>query len=113
MALHNFSYTFEFVSISAIKIDDHKIVNQATCKIVGVELDDNTKQASSLETVYFCPFEKAKTLPSDTFIDLDSLTEAQVETWVRDKYPDNSSLDALFTYLVYGPDELNPPEEGG
>ena len=113
MAVHNFNYTFEFVSLKAVLMDDTKIVNQATCKISAVDQTDSSKTGSSLETVYFCPYDRAKSLPDSSFIDLDSLTEAQVVEWVQKVYEDKSSLDALFTFLVHGADVLNPPEEGG
>ena len=113
MAVHNFNYTFEFVSLKAVLMDDTKIVNQATCKISAVDQTGSSKTGSSLETVYFCPYDRAKSLPDSSFIDLDSLTEAKVVEWVQKVYEDKSSLDALFTFLVYGADVLNPPEEGG
>lgn len=113
MAVHNFNYTFEFVSIQATQVDDYKIINQATVKITGVDRDDDTQEASSIETVYFCPFDKVRTLPNNDFTDLDDVTENQVVAWVRESYEDHYSLDTLFTHLVYGPDELNPPESEG
>ena len=78
MAVHNFNYTFEFVSLKAVLMDDTKIVNQATCKISAVDKTDSSKTGSSLETVYFCPYDRAKSLPDSSFIDLDSLTESKV-----------------------------------
>ena len=51
MAVHNFNYTFEFVSLKAVLMDDTKIVNQATCKISAVDQTDSSKTGSSLETV--------------------------------------------------------------
>ena len=113
MAVHNFDYTFEFVSINAVLIDNTKIVNQAKCKVSAVDKTDASKTGSSIETVYFCPYDKAKTLPNSDFVDLDSLTDTKVVEWVSEVYEDKSNLDVLFTYIVYGADVLNPPEEGG
>lgn len=105
MIVHNFNYTFEFVSIQAIELDDYKIINQATVKITAVDREDDTQQASSIETVYFCPFDKVRTLPDDSFTDLNNVTENQVVGWVRDFYGDHYTLDTLFTDLIYGTSE--------
>lgn len=110
MAIHNFDYTYEFISINAVLMGDTKIVNQAKCKVSAVDKTDASKTGSSIETIYFCPYDKAKTLPDSDFVDLDSLTNSKVIEWVEKTYEDKSSLDALFTYIVHGEDVLNPPE---
>lgn len=112
MAVHNFDYSYEYVSCKTIPlsmVDDTQIVKHITVKVTAVDQADSSKIASTdmqvpLDGIYSYKFDG---LPDD-FIPFNDLTNEKIIDWYKAK-TETSNLDIHFTVALYGREEIDPP----
>jgi hypothetical protein len=116
MAVHNFNYSYEFVSCKTIPLsmnDDTQIVKHVTVRVTAVDQADATKTASvemqaPLDGIYSY---KSNGLPND-FIYFDDVTDAKIIDWYK-ATTETSDLDVFFTWEIFGVEEVDAITEGG
>jgi hypothetical protein len=116
MAVHNFNYSYEYVSCKTIPLsmnDDTQIVKHVTVRVTAVDQADATQTLSTdmqvpLDNVYSY---KSNGLPDD-FILYDDLTEQNLIDWYK-ATTETSDLDIYFTWQIYGREEVDAITEGG
>jgi|TARA_R110001632_G_C11185161_1_gene401319 hypothetical protein len=111
MAVHNFNYTYAYVSVKTMAKsidDDTQIVREVCIAVTAVDQADNTKTLTeNMHSPLLGVFTlKDNTLP-DNFILVDNLTDNQVIDWYKTTITDDE-LDIYFTWQIYGAAEVSP-----
>lgn len=109
MAMHNFDYTYEFVSCETVprsEVDSTPIVRSVVINVTAVDKADNTKTISlnemkSLDYFYL----QDADLPG-SFIPIANVTDQNMIDWYKDGIT-SDDMDVYFTYKLYGVEELN------
>ena len=109
MAMHNFDYTYEFVSCETVprsEVDSTPIVRSVVINVTAVDKADNTKTISlnemkSLDYFYL----QDADLPG-SFIPIANVTNQNMIDWYKDGIT-SDDMDVYFTYKLYGVEELN------
>lgn len=110
MAIHNFNYTYDFVSCETVfksGTDKTPIVSQVTVDITAVDQADSTKTITTRETrtLNYHYLQSVSTLP-DSFIALGSLTNSQMVDWFKAGIA-TEDLDGFYTWQLYGYAEMD------
>jgi len=111
MAIHNFNYTYTYISCKAIpksQTDDTLIVREITIQIDAVDQADPSQSISLTETtsIDYLHFRNDTELP-DSFINIDNITNQQMIDWFLQR-TSTEILDGFCTWNLYGPDEVDP-----
>ena len=109
MAMHNFDYTYEFVSCETVprsEVDSTPIVRSVVINVTAVDKADNSKTISlnemkSLDYFYL----QDADLPG-SFIPIANVTDQNMIDWYKDGIT-SDDMDVYFTYKLYGVEELN------
>ena len=109
MAMHNFDYTYEFVSCETVprsQVDSTPIVRSVVINVTAVDKADNSKTISlnemkSLDYFYL----QDADLPG-SFIPIANVTDQNMIDWYKDGIT-SDDMDVYFTYKLYGVEELN------
>ena len=110
MAMHNFDYTYEFVSCETVPrsaVDDTPIIRSVVINVTAVDKADNSKTISlnemkSLDYFYL----QDADLPG-SFIPIASVTNQNMIDWYKDGIT-SDDMDVYFTYKLYGVEDLDP-----
>jgi len=109
MAVHNFNYTYAYVGIHTTPLsqnDDTAIVTEVTVAVTAVDQADSSKTLTENFSQVFSPFSiQDDGIPGD-FIQVASLTNAQVINWYK-AIEDEAKLNIVFTWKIYGPAEVD------
>lgn len=110
MAIHNFNYTYEFVSCETVfknGIDNTPIVSQVTIDITAVDQADNTQTITTRETraLSYGYLQAASELPK-SFIPVSKLTNDQMINWFKAGVS-TTDLDGFYTWQLYGYAEMD------
>ena len=114
MAVHNFNYTYAYVSCKATPksaTDNTMIVREITLDITGVDQADSSQSITLQHTkvVNHNHLKSAETLP-ESFINVDSITNQQMIDWAMDGVSEED-LNGYFTWQLYGWEEVDPTVE--
>ncbi len=110
MAMHNFDYTYEFVSCETVprsEVDSTPLVRSVVINVTAVDKADNSKTISlnemkSLDYFYL----QDADLPG-SFIPIASVTNQNMIDWYKDGIT-SDDMDVYFTYKLYGVEDLDP-----
>jgi hypothetical protein len=109
MAIHNFNYTYEFVSCETTfksGTDNTPIVAQVTVNITAVDQADDTKTITTQETrALNYSLLQSQALP-DSFIPVSELTNDQMINWFKAGVA-TEDLDGFYTWQLYGYAEMD------
>jgi len=110
MAIHNFNYTYEFVSCETVfknGTDNTPIVSQVTIDITAVDQADDTQTITTRETraLDYHYLQSAIELP-ESFIQLGSVTTNQMIEWFK-AGTTTEDLDGFYTWQLYGYAEMD------
>lgn len=116
MAIHNFNYTYQYISCKTMPVsieDETQIVRHITINVTAIDQADTSQTLSqdmsvSLDGVYAY---KSDGLPND-FIAFNDLTDEKIINWYKSTTQTND-LDIYFTWQIYGVDEVDPIVEDG
>ncbi len=114
MAVHNFDYTYAYVSCKATpkSVSDRTlIVREITVEITATDQADAT-QSITLEqskVVNHNHLKSAETLP-ESFIQINNITNQQMIDWFTEGVT-TEDLDGYFTWQLYGWEEVDPTVE--
>jgi len=111
MAVHNFNYTYSYVSVKTMAKsidDDTQIVREVCVAVTAVDQADSSKTMtenmySPLMGVFSL---QDNDLPSG-FILVSSLTNSKVIEWYQSTVT-TDDLDIYFTWQIYGAGEVAP-----
>ena len=109
MAMHNFDYTYEFVSCETVprwEVDSTPLVRSVVINVTAVDKADNSKTISlnemkSLDYFYL----QDADLPG-SFIPIASVTNQNMIDWYKDGIT-SDDMDVYFTYKLYGVEDLD------
>ena len=110
MAIHNFNYTYEFVSCETTfksGTDRTPIVSQVVVDVTAVDQADDTKTITIRETraLNYGYLQSAETLP-ESFIQISSVTNDQMIEWFKAGVSD-TDRDGYYTWQLYGYAEMD------
>ena len=110
MAMHNFNYTYEFVSCETTfksGTDRTPIVAQVVVDVTAVDQADDTKTITIRETraLSYGYLQSAAELP-ESFIQLNSIDNDKMIEWFKAGVSD-ADRDAYFTWQLYGYAEMD------
>ena len=110
MAIHNFDYTYEFVSCETTfrsGTDKTQIIAQVTVDITAVDKADDTKTITTRETraLSYGYLQSAATLP-ESFIEVANVTNNKMIDWFKDG-TSTTDLDGFYTWKLYGYAEMD------
>ena len=110
MAIHNFNYTYEFVSCETTfrsGTDRTPIVAQVTVDVTAVDQADDPKTITIRETraLKYGYLKSSATLP-ESFIQLGSVTSDKMIEWFKADVSD-ADRDGYYTWLLYGYAEMD------
>ena len=110
MAIHNFDYTYEFVSCETTfksGTDKTPIVAQVVVDVTAVDQADNTKTITIRETraLDYGYLQSATELP-ESFIPLSSVTSDKMIEWFKAGVSD-ADRDGYYTWQLYGYAEMD------
>lgn len=110
MAIHNFDYTYEFVSCETTfksGTDTTPIIAQVTVSITAVDQADDTKTITTQETraLSYGYLQAASELP-ESFIPVSELTNDQMIDWFKADVS-TTDLDGFYTWQLYGYAEMD------
>ena len=110
MAIHNFNYTYEFVSCETTfksGADRTPIVAQVVVDVTAVDQADDTKSITIRETraLSYGYLQSATELP-ESFIQLNSIDNNKMIEWFKAGVSD-TDRDAYYTWQLYGYAEMD------
>lgn len=110
MAIHNFNYTYEFVSCETTfksGTDTTPIIAQVTVSITAVDQADDTQTITTQETraLNYHYLQSAIELP-ESFIQLGNVTTNQMIEWFKAGTA-TADLDGFYTWQLYGYAEMD------
>ena len=110
MAIHNFNYTYEFVSCETTfksGADRTPIVAQVVVDVTAVDQADDTKTITIRETraLSYGYLQSATELP-ESFIQLSSVTSDKMIEWFKADVSD-ADRDGYYTWQLYGYAEMD------
>ena len=110
MAIHNFNYTYEFVSCETTfksGTDTTPIIAQVTVSITAVDQADDTKTITTQETraLSYGYLQAASELP-ESFIPVSELTNDQMIDWFKAGVS-TTDLNGFYTWQLYGYAEMD------
>ena len=108
MAMHNFNYTYEFVSCETVprsETDSTPLVCSVVINVTAVDQADNSKTISSNEMKSLDYFYLQDADLPGSFIPIANVTAQNMIDWYKDGIT-SDDMDVYFTHKLYGHAEL-------
>ena len=108
MAIHNFNYTYEYVSHESVPrsgTDPTPLVCSVTISVTAVDQADNTKTITTNETKALDYFYLQDADLPGSFIPIANVTDQNMIDWYKDGIT-SDDMDVYFTHKLYGHAEL-------
>tara|TARA_Y100001937_G_scaffold102200_1_gene140467 strand:+ start:1154 stop:1489 length:336 start_codon:yes stop_codon:yes gene_type:complete len=109
MAMHNFNYTYQYVSHESVRrsgTDPKPLVSSVTVSITAVDQADNSKTITTEETRALDYFYLQDADLPGSFIPLANITDQNMIDWFKDGIV-TADLDGYYTTKLYGTAEMD------
>ena len=109
MAIHNFNYTYEYVSHESVPrsgADPTPLVCSVTISVTAVDQADNTKTITTNETKALDYFYLQDADLPGSFIPIANVTNQKMIDWYKESIS-TEDLDGFYTWKLYGYTEMD------